>query len=82
MTGLARALNQLQRYKEAEGPLRRLLEIKPDDPRAMRLLGDALMQQGRYSEAEPYLRRAVEIDPRNRWGRRSLRDVQGHLQQR
>jgi tetratricopeptide (TPR) repeat protein len=44
---------------------RRILELTPEDPHALQLLGVARAQQRRFAEAESLLTRAAGADPRN-----------------
>lgn len=52
------------RVTEAEGMLRRAIELRPDLPDAYYNLGTALVLQGRYAEAESPLRSYMERVPR------------------
>jgi Flp pilus assembly protein TadD len=67
--GLGLALIQLNRPREAEGPLRRAVakipkDAGPADAGPLNNLGLVLSQQGRFAEAEPFLRRAVALNQR------------------
>lgn len=48
---------------DAVDQLRRVAELRPDDPDAWRDLGDALATEGRTEEAGEAFRKAVELDP-------------------
>lgn len=62
--GLARL--DAGRPNEAEAPLRRSLDLHPNNAAALRLLGRALWQQDKTSEDAPGLmRRAAVLDPLN-----------------
>jgi tetratricopeptide (TPR) repeat protein len=60
---LGNVLRWQNRLAEAEAPLRRAIELDPDDPDAHVNLGALLNKQGRFAEAEVPLRRAIELDP-------------------
>src|SRR5205807_4183760 len=47
-------------------PLRRALELDPNDPEPARMFGVYLRTLGRLDEAEAEMRRAVELDPLTR----------------
>lgn len=56
----------LWRLEDFEGSLRharRAIELAPDHPYAVRIMGTALLSMNRSDEAEPYLRRALELQP-------------------
>src|SRR5207248_1391211 len=55
----AAALMGLERYAEAEAPLRRAVELAPDKPEAHRDLGEILAKLDRLDEAATSYRRAV-----------------------
>ena len=55
-----------QRYSEAEGAFRRVLEQDPDDAQTLNYLGYMLADRGeRLDESVDLIRRALEIDPNN-----------------
>ena len=58
----ARALRE-GRSTEAEAVLRDLLRAAPDEPVALKLLGDTLIRSNRWSEARPLIEAAVEAAP-------------------
>jgi predicted O-linked N-acetylglucosamine transferase (SPINDLY family) len=60
---LAILLNDLGRHSEAQGQLRRALEIEPDDAKAWDSLAISLQGQGRLTEAEAAVRRALTLSP-------------------
>jgi tetratricopeptide (TPR) repeat protein len=56
----------LWRLEDFEGSLahaKRAVEIAPDHPYAVRILGTALLNLNRLQEAEPLLRRALQLQP-------------------
>ena len=55
--------HQAGRAAEAERGYRRVLDVLPDHPDALHLLGLLLHQTGRPIEAEPLLRRAIALQP-------------------
>ena len=57
------ALLRLNEFEEAEGPLRRSLEIFPLNPKAYRNLGESLKGQERYEESLKWYRLAVGLEP-------------------
>jgi tetratricopeptide (TPR) repeat protein len=56
----------------AEGTLRQILQLRPDDVAAIRMLGDVELRLGRAAEAEKLFRRALELAPAFDFARRSL----------
>lgn len=52
-----------EHFVEAQGYLERLIEIAPDYPSALAVLGYVHRQQGHIPEAEKYYRRALEVAP-------------------
>ena len=60
------------RWEEAVGANRDILDLAPQDVDAYNRLGRALMELGRYSEARDAYQRAVEIDPNNSIAQRNL----------
>lgn len=57
------ALLRLNEFEEAEGSLRRSLEIFPLNPKAFRNLGEALKGQERYEESLKWYRAAAGFEP-------------------
>jgi protein O-GlcNAc transferase len=53
----------LERFAEAEAPLRRAVELAADKPEAHRDLGEILAKLGRLDEAVASYRRALDLDP-------------------
>jgi len=53
----------LERFAEAEVPLRRAVELAPDKPEAHRDLGEILVQVGKLDEAVVSYRQSLELDP-------------------
>ncbi|MEE2638699.1 MAG: tetratricopeptide repeat protein, partial [Acidobacteriota bacterium] len=63
---LGAVLEQGQRYREAEGAFRRVLERNPDDAATLNYLGYMLAERGdRLEESVELIRRALEFDPNN-----------------
>lgn len=54
---------RIDRLPEAETALQRSLELHPNSPGALRLLGEVLYWRGRASESVEVLQRAVELEP-------------------
>jgi tetratricopeptide (TPR) repeat protein len=71
----AAAAIQARRPDAALGELRPFLAERPDDPVALRLLGEAALQAGQASEGARFLRRALEIAPEYTNARRLLVDA-------
>jgi predicted O-linked N-acetylglucosamine transferase (SPINDLY family) len=53
----------LERFAEAEVPLRRAVDLAPDKPEAHRDLGEVLAHLDRLDEAAASYRRALDLDP-------------------
>ena len=62
---LAQLLHQNGRLPEAEQIYRRILELSPEEPDTLHLLGLLLFQRGRPLEGEPMVLRAIELKPRS-----------------
>lgn len=58
------ALFKVKHYREAIGNFKKALDITPDDPEILDLLGQTYMEMGRYKFAEQHLRKSIEIDPK------------------
>ena len=58
------ALFRMKHYKEALGNFRKALDITPDDPEYLDLVGQTYTELGRYKFAEKYLRHSVKKDPK------------------
>lgn len=71
---------QQQNWPVAEGALRRLLEVNPDQLELLDLLGYSLLMQARYSESEFCLRKALENPSHNFWTPHKLGDALRGLQ--
>lgn len=56
---------QKGQYASAIPPLKRVIEICPDDEMAMSLLGIVYLQLESFSDAEKYLQKTLEINPKN-----------------
>jgi protein O-mannosyl-transferase len=62
--GMAQTLLDQNRFSDAEVESRKYLQIKPDDPGALNILGIALSRQGKYDEAVKYYNKALQIKPK------------------
>ncbi len=69
---LSQALGRAGRTEEALAPARMAVEQRPDDARALCMLGSVLIHMERFAEAEETLRRALEIDPDHKCSRREM----------
>ncbi len=78
---LAKVLGWSGKLAEAEVPLRRAVEVLPDQPEAHLNLGILCQRSGRLEEAERELRRALELDPRSAAAHFNLGVVLGALAQ-
>lgn len=63
MLATAEAHRAARRLKQAETLCRKALDLEPDDPRWLRLLGDLLQQTGRARDAVAPYERALAADP-------------------
>ena len=57
------ALSQVGRNPEAEGMLRRAVELEPSNYDFLFALGDFLLRQGRFADVGPIADRLAAIDP-------------------
>jgi tetratricopeptide (TPR) repeat protein len=62
---LAKLYRHTRMWNDAVEESRRALEVNPDDPAALRELGEALLGGGRLPEAEDTLREAYRRNPRD-----------------
>jgi predicted O-linked N-acetylglucosamine transferase (SPINDLY family) len=62
---MAQVLHQGGRLGEAETIYRRILELSPEEPDTLHLLGLLLFQRGRALDGEPMVLRAIELKPRS-----------------
>jgi len=60
---LAKVLGWAGKIEEAEVPLRRAVEVLPDNPEVHLNLGIVLQKQGRWAEAAQELEKVVELQP-------------------
>lgn len=67
--GLGEALFAAHRYQEAVDPLRRALELAPDEARHHFNLANVLELLDRAEEADQHFRRCLELDPADRIAR-------------
>jgi predicted O-linked N-acetylglucosamine transferase (SPINDLY family) len=68
----AEGLLRQGRLSEAEAPLRRALELAPEDVASMANLAALLQLANRFAEAEPLHRRALALEPGNAGALRNL----------
>jgi len=61
---LARTLFDAAMEFRAEAAVLQALELEPDSPDALQLLGNVLQRLGRFDEAAAVLRRTIEVAPR------------------
>jgi len=57
-------LSRMKHYREALENFKKALDISPDDPEYLDMIGETYMELGRYKFAERYLRKSVERDPK------------------
>ena len=69
---LSHALGVAGRTEEALAPARMAVEQRPDDARALCMLGSVLIHMERFAEAEEVLGRALKIDPDHKCSRREM----------
>lgn len=60
---LGRALVSLERWSDAEAPLRRALELNPDDPEPMKALAVVALRRGEWARARDWVERVLREDP-------------------
>ncbi len=60
---LGRALVSLERWKEAEAPLRRALELNPGDPEPLKALAVVHLRRAEWRAARHCVEQALEKDP-------------------
>ena len=66
LTEQSLVLEKLKRYEEMESVLRKLMQLRPDDPHAYNALGYSLADRGvRLEEARALILRAVELAPQD-----------------
>jgi spermidine synthase len=70
--GLASALSQVGRHREARFQLGLLVDQRPDDSAALRMRGDVSALEGDFAAAMQDFLRAVEVDPNDREARAKL----------
>ena len=63
------------RLMDAEASLRALIQARPRDAEALRMMGDVFIRQGRFSDAETLLVAALDIEPAHLGGRFLLADA-------
>jgi tetratricopeptide (TPR) repeat protein len=60
---LGRALVSLERWAEAEAPLRRALELNPKDPEPTKALAVVAMRRGEFERARTWVEEVLQVDP-------------------
>lgn len=60
---LGRALISLEKWGEAEAPLKEALTLQPDDPEPMKALAVVAMRRAEFSRARLLLNNALHLDP-------------------
>ncbi len=60
---LGRALVSLERWAEAEGPLREALALNPGDPEPIKALATLALRRGEWAKARALVREVLEVDP-------------------
>jgi tetratricopeptide (TPR) repeat protein len=60
---LGRALISLEKWTEAEAPLKEALTLQPDDPEPMKALAVVAMRRAEFSRARLLLNNALHLDP-------------------
>jgi Flp pilus assembly protein TadD len=60
---LGRALQNQNRFSEAEAHFRKALELRPKDDEVLNNLALAVQAQGRYGDAETVLKKALSLNP-------------------
>jgi tetratricopeptide (TPR) repeat protein len=60
---LGRALVSLEKWAEAEAPLRRALELQPDDPEPMKALATIALRRAEWPKARELLQQVLRQDP-------------------
>ncbi|MDD3717160.1 MAG: tetratricopeptide repeat protein [Actinomycetota bacterium] len=73
---LGRLQARAEKYEEAEGSMRRYIELCPGDPWAYYILGASLLHQGKEAEAEFALAKATQLDPDGEAGTLARREMQ------
>jgi tetratricopeptide (TPR) repeat protein len=58
-----RALISLEKWNEAEGPLRRALELNPEDPEPMKALATIALRRAEFDRARALVQDVLRIDP-------------------
>ncbi|MDH3587893.1 MAG: tetratricopeptide repeat protein [Gammaproteobacteria bacterium] len=68
-------LTLLGQHEEAMAPLKRYLEIAPEEPNAHNLMGDLHREMGRFDEATGYFEQALALEPNFTLSRLGLAEV-------
>lgn len=60
---LGRALISLERWNEAEAPLKRALELNPGDPEPTKALATIALRRGEWARAKAWVDQVMKVDP-------------------
>ena len=60
---LGRALISMEKWQEAEGPLRQALSLQPEDPEPMKALAVVAMRRAEFARARSLLDDVLHLDP-------------------
>ena len=60
---LGRALISLEKWNEAESPLKRALELNPGDPEPTKALATIAMRRGEFPRAKAWIDEILRVDP-------------------
>ena len=60
---LGRALISLEKWNEAEAPLKRALELNPGDPEPTKALATLALRRGEWARAKAWIDEVVRADP-------------------
>ncbi len=60
---LGRALISLEKWTEAEAPLKRALELNPGDPEPTKALATLALRRGEWSRAKAWVDEVMKVDP-------------------
>lgn len=74
---LGRALISLEKWTDAEVPLRRALELNPRDPEPMKALATVALRRAEWSQARRLLEEVLRVDPADAEAQLLLLEVEG-----
>ncbi len=60
---LGRALISLEKWNEAEAPLKRALELNPGDPEPTKALATLALRRGEWARAKAHIDHVMKVDP-------------------